>query len=411
MEDEIFEIIAAEMVGEKVTEEERGKVERWRKEKGENERVYGMVVKELGEVMRVVGEAGGLDREKAYVRLEEEIRRRVLKRGMMRQGGEMEGKDGKRRMEWWRYGGRVAAVLLVVGVGVLLGMMVWRSGGKDGRGVKGDEGWIVPGSGQVVLALGRGEVVPLKRDTSEVIVADTMLRIMNEQNTLVYLERENEVGTEELVYNTLTVPVSGEYRVKLADGTMAFLNSGSELRYPVVFKGERREVFLKGEAWFEVVKDSTREFWVHTDAMDVRVLGTSFNVNAYETLETAATTLVEGSVEVTCNRENFRIVPGERFVYEKGKGEGSVKKVDTELYTSWKDGYYKFRQATLGEIMTTLSVWYGLNVFYQNEEAKRLEFTGKVKRYEDVRSLLRKFEQTENVDFEVKGNNVVIRLK
>ena len=434
MEDEIFEIIAAEMVGEKVTEVERGKVERWRKEKGENERVYGMVVEELGEVMRVVGEAGGLDREKAYVRLEEEIRRRVLKRGMMRQGGEMEGmrvrrdgvrrmeggmrgvgkgeeKDGKRRMEWWRYGGRVAAVLLVVGVGVLLGMMVWRSGGKDGRSVKGDEGWIVPGSGQVVLTLGRGEVVPLKRDTSEVIVADTMLRIMNEQNTLVYSERENEVGTEEMVYNTLTVPVSGEYRVKLADGTVAFLNSGSELRYPEVFKGERREVFLKGEAWFEVAKDSTREFWVHTDAMDVRVLGTSFNVNAYETLETAATTLVEGSVEVTCNRKNFRIVPGERFVYEKGKGEGSVKKVDTELYTSWKDGYYKFRQATLGEIMTTLSVWYGLNVFYQNEEAKRLEFTGKVKRYEDVRSLLRKFEQTENVEFEVKGNNVVIRLK
>ena len=128
-------------------------------------------------------------------------------------------------------------------------------------------------------------------------------------------------------------------------------------------------------------------------------------------MESIATTLVTGSVEITCDNESFRIVPGEQFEYRKGLKLASVREVDTELYTSWKDGYYKFRQASLEEIMTTLSVWYGLEVFYQNEEAKRLEFTGKVKRYEDVGNLLRKFEQTENVVFNRKGNNVIIQLK
>lgn len=254
-----------------------------------------------------------------------------------------------------------------------------------------------------------GEVVPLKRDVKEVIVADTVLRVTNEGNTLVYSVMQGEV--QEDTYNVLTVPVGGEFRVILSDGTMVFLNSGSELRYPEAFRDGQREVFLKGEAWFEVAKDSVRPFRVHAGEMDVRVLGTSFNVKAYERMESIATTLVTGSVEVTCNDESFRIVPGEQFEYRKGLKLASVREVDTELYTSWKDGYYKFRQASLEEIMTTLSVWYGLEVFYQNEEAKRLEFTGKVKRYEDVGNLLRKFEQTENVVFNRKGNNVIIQLK
>lgn len=145
--------------------------------------------------------------------------------------------------------------------------------------------------------------------------------------------------------------------------------------------------------------------------MDVRVLGTSFNVKAYERMEAMTTTLVTGSVEITCNNKSFRIVPGEQFEYRKGPRLASVREVRYRVIYFEEDGYYKFRQASLEEIMTTLSVWYGLEVFYQNEEAKRLEFTGKVKRYEDVGNLLRKFEQTENVVFNRKGNNVIIQLK
>ena len=128
MEDEIFKIIAAEMAGEKVTEEERGKVERWRVEKEENERVYRMVVGELGEVVRLVKAKGGLDEKGAYVRLEEEMRRRIVERSGKRESG----RGKARRMAWWRYGASVAGVLLMLGVG----MMMWMKSGGDGETLK-----------------------------------------------------------------------------------------------------------------------------------------------------------------------------------------------------------------------------------------------------------------------------------
>ncbi len=396
MEDKILKIIAAELAGENVSGEEKESVKRWREESRGNERMYRMMVEELGEVVGLVRMKGGLDREKAYERLEGEMQKKMIRQ---KENGKV------RRMSWWRYGASVAGVLLMLGVG----MAIWMK--PEENNVRLEEKRVVPGSGQAVLMLGGGEVVLLKRDTSELILADTTLRVTNERNTLVYSEIENKRMSEDMVYNTLMVPANGEYQLVLADGTKVFLNSGSEIRYPEVFGKDRREVFLRGEAWFEVAKDSGRKFLVHAGAMDVKVLGTSFNVKAYEKLETVATTLVEGSVEIACDGESFRIVPGEQFVYDKNSREANVMMVDTELYTSWKDGYYKFRQATLEEIMTTLSLWYGLNVFYQNESAKHVEFTGKVKRYEDIRTLLDKFEQTENVVFDIKENNVFIKIK
>ena len=401
MEDEIFKIIAAEMAGEKVTEEERGKVERWRVEKEENERVYRMVVGELGEVVRLVKAKGGLDEKGAYVRLEEEMRRRIVERSGKRESG----RGKARRMAWWRYGASVAGVLLMLGVG----MMMWMKSGGDGEKVTEER--IVPGSGQVMLTLGRGEVVPLKRDTNELIVADTALRIMNERNTLVYTKVESKGKAEDVVHNTLTVPVSGEYCLVLADGTKVFLNSGSEIRYPAMFRGKRREVFLKGEAWFEVAKDSTRGFWVHAGEMNVKVLGTSFNVTAYPGRGRIETTLEEGKIQLTDGRESVEVSPGKQAIYDIEDGRFEVKQVDTKLYTAWKDGYYKFDQMTLEDIMETLALWYDLNVFYRNPGVKSLEFTGRLRRYDEVVSLFEKLEQTGLVVFEVNGKNVIIKEK
>ena len=381
MEDEIYEIIAKVIAGETMSDEERQDLEVWRLE---HEREYQLLVR-LKEPVKFIQERGGIVQEVAYKRVA-----RRLERGK------------QRKIRRYAYISAVAGVLLVIGIALTWWVQPFEEEGMMEQSFRS-------GNGQVMLTLKHGVVVPLKRDVKEVIVADTTLRVTNEGNTLVYSVMQG-VALED-TYNVLTVPVGGEFRVILSDGTMVFLNSGSELRYPEVFRDGQREVFLKGEAWFEVAKDSVRPFRVHAGEMDVRVLGTSFNVKAYERMESIAMTLVTGSVEVTCNYKSFRIVPGEQFEYRRGLELASVREVDTELYTSWKDGYYKFRQASLEEIMTTLSVWYGLEVFYQNEVAKRLEFTGKVKRYEYVGNLLRKFEQTENVVFNRKGTNVIIQLK
>ena len=292
MEDEILKIMAAEIAGENVTKEEREKMNRWWEEKRGNERTYKMLMGELGEVVRLVRQQGGLDREKAYERLESDIRKKMTVR-----------KGKIRRMRWWSFGASVAGVLLILGVGIMLWMKPEENGVWEG------EKTVEPGIGQVVLTLGDGESMPLKRDTNRLIFGGTMLQVRNERGTLVYSRIKSKEASEKIVYNTLTVPVRERFQLVLADGTKVFLNSGSEMRYPERFGKARREVFLKGEAWFEVAKDSAREFWVHAGAMDVKVLGTSFNVKAYERLETVATTLVEGSVEVACAGKSFQIVP------------------------------------------------------------------------------------------------------
>jgi transmembrane sensor len=189
------------------------------------------------------------------------------------------------------------------------------------------------------------------------------------------------------------------------------LNSGSSLRYPVRFAGDIREVFLTGEGFFEVTKDEERPFVVKTEEVDVRVLGTSFNVNAYPDEKVVATTLVEGKVRVGYGSKNFDLDPGMQFVYDREDKTANVRTVDMELYTSWKDGYYYFKQESLERIMDVLAKWYNLNVFFQNPELKNMEFGGRLKRYEDISYLLEKMEETQDVQFIIHGNTIIIKRK
>ena len=243
----------------------------------------------------------------------------------------------------------------------------------------------------------------------QALLKDSVL-IKNESHTLIY--NSDSVTSVNVQYNTLTLPRGTEYNIVLADGTKVYLNADSEIRYPVTFVDNKREVELKGEAYFVVAKNEQQPFLVRVnDQISVRVLGTSFNVTAYPDQKRIVTTLEEGSVQVEYGEKSVNITPGEQAVYDKKNGYLKVKEVDTQLYTSWKDGYYKFSNATLEEIMETLTLWYDLNVFYVNPEVKNLEFTGRLKRYDDVKGLFKKFEDTGLVQFCLKGNNVVINKK
>ena len=145
--------------------------------------------------------------------------------------------------------------------------------------------------------------------------------------------------------------------------------------------------------------------------IDVRVLGTAFNVNAYPERETVAATLVEGSVQVNYKAGQQVIRPGMQLVYDKQNGKAEVSAVDTEVYTSWKDGYYYFKREPLENIMEVLSRWYDLNVFYHNQDLKRMEFGGRLKRYDDISYLLKKMEETQDVEFIIKGNTITVQRK
>ena len=194
----------------------------------------------------------------------------------------------------------------------------------------------------------------------------------------------------------------------LPDGSMVWLNSDSELKFPMNFAGERRKVFLKGEAYFEVVKNPDMPFIVEVAAMEVKVLGTCFNINASRSDERIQTTLVSGKVEVS-DRENARkvvLLPNQRA--ELKKGCLTVENVDAEEIIAWMQGKFYFESESLEEIATQLERWYDIHFFFSRESLKQEEFTGVIRRDYTANRILEIITKTTNVEFDIKGRTVTV---
>ena len=262
--------------------------------------------------------------------------------------------------------------------------------------------------GQVpVLVMPNGERRALPQNDTTVLWQEQEGDIHIDSRTLIM---EGETGEErEPVYYTVNIPYGGEYNLVLPDGTRIYLNAGTTLRYPDHFAGGSREIFLSGEAYLEVSRDTSRPFIVRTDDMDVRVLGTVFNVNAYPDGSYVRTTLVEGKVETSCGGEWIVMKPGTQVAYDKATRQADYFPVDVRHFISWKDGYYDFRDMTLGELMQIFVRWYDVDVRFANPLLENLRFSGRLRRYEDVSGLFEQLEYTGDVAFDVKGKNIVIR--
>lgn len=268
---------------------------------------------------------------------------------------------------------------------------------------------VVPGSPKAQLQLASGEWIGLEADESKSIETGENVEISAADNTLVY----NSTETTAMQYNILSTQRGGEWTVVLADGTKVYLNSASMLRYPVAFNSATRRVVLQGEAYFEVAPDADKPFIIETEGVEIKVLGTSFNVNAYPHHDRITTTLVEGRVEISRDDDTYLLAPGQQLVYDKTDGTGQVREVDTELYSSWKDGFYKFRQTRMEDIMNALALWYDVDVVYADPLAREIKFTssGPILRYDDIASLLSKFELTDNVRFDLDGKTLTVSRK
>ena len=265
-----------------------------------------------------------------------------------------------------------------------------------------------PGTSKAILMMADGKEVVLEQGQNLNILLNERVRVATSSQGIVYEEHGKGMVTEE--YNKLTTPVGGEYSLVLSDGTKVFLNADSELKYPVEFSDGKRIVDLKGEAYFEVHKDSLRPFIVRINGAEVTVLGTSFNVNTYGDDGQIYTTLVNGSVRVSSmkNKQEEILKPGMQSVMNVQSGLLTVRKVDVEPYVAWREGRFVFRAMTLDLIMRQLQRWYDFEVFYQNSELKDYEFRGVIKRDMDLDKVLSVIKATTNVDFEVKGKVITI---
>ena len=271
---------------------------------------------------------------------------------------------------------------------------------------------IKPGRLQAELRLGTGVRLALNEHQGVYSSENAGVEIVNDTVAGKVSYHVNETGMEDsLVFNTLIVPKGGEYSLELPDGTVVWVNSESSLRFPEKFTSNRREVFLEGEAYFEVKKDANRPFYVHTEAGKVRVLGTAFNVCAYSNDRFWQTTLVEGSVMINQEENEVLLKPNEQYQIDMETGKGELKEVLPELYTSWRDGKFYFKAYTFEELVGKLERWYDFTMFYTNESIKNRRFSGVVNKHESLQDMLKFLEMTSDVQFNVKGNVVTASLK
>lgn len=260
---------------------------------------------------------------------------------------------------------------------------------------------IAPGTKKAQIRMADGSVVNVTGDSMRIEGTDGTLIDYNKGE--IRYKQEEEVN--QLVYNELIVPLAGECYIVLDDGTRVWVNSDTKLKYPVKFIGNERKVFLEGEAYFEVTKD-TKPFIVHTYLGDVNVLGTSFDVKAYKEDAHVATTLVTGKVRFR-GKETVEISPGEQMV-ALASGKMEKKTVDIAEYIGWKEGLYVFRDKSLETIMTTLARWYDVNIFYQNSAVKSIQFTGNLKRYDNINTFMEVLARTGDVKYKINGNTITL---
>lgn len=269
---------------------------------------------------------------------------------------------------------------------------------------------ISPGGSRANVVLDDGKIIDLEvlgNDTT--IVLDGYAIRKDAEGTLSY-EVGNTLDKAKLVYNTIVTPKNGEYHLVLPDGTKVWVNSGSELRYPLNFNTDARDVNLKGEAYFEVSKIKSRigsvPFIVHSGPQRLEVLGTIFNVRSER--GNIKTTLVEGSVGLTYeDGQKVMLKPNQQAVYQQSKKDITISTIDPFYATAWKNGSFAFDNISIYDVMDILADWYDVEIEYSRDVAG-IYFTGTVSKYQDIDKVLQAIEMTGSIKFKMQGRRIVV---
>lgn len=383
-DENIVQLIQLYLTGD-LSEEEKVKLEDWIRGDSSRKRLFDEICEERN-VARDLEVYERVNKESAW--------EKVVCRGNIKL------QHSPRRLGWYRW---VAAVMLPVMVAA--GYFI-REMKRDSLQQGVEIASIEPGKSKAILRLGNNRVLEITKERETHVDVAEGVAATNNSSGMIYPE---QVATGKTEYNVLEIPRGGEYTVTLSDGTVVHLNSGSELRYPVAFGAERREVFLSGEGYFEVVKDSVRPFFVNADKLKIRVYGTSFNVNTYD-LENIQTVLVEGKIGIQTMNMNteYMVKPGQLALYNQEKGTMEILNVDVLPYVAWKDHEFMFDDESLEKIMNRLSLWYDVDVFFQTASLKQLHFTGHLGRYDDISHILDAISGVTQVKFSVKGRTIIV---
>lgn len=259
----------------------------------------------------------------------------------------------------------------------------------------------------IELLLSSGDRILLKQGQIDQFPIEKGLYFDTLTHRTHYVGKEN-MPEGMLQLNTLFVPRGGEYSITLPDKTVVWLNSETTMKFPDAF-GDTREVWIDGEAFFEVQPNASSPFIVHFGNEKVTVLGTSFNINAYSEEKNWHATLVTGKISITHDNQDILMKPSWQFDLDRNKNEYALKEVDTDQYTSWVDGKINFKGERLEDIIRKLRRWYSFELSYEDEDIRDMVFRGVINRYDSFEVVLKNLEKTTDIHFEISGNAVIAR--
>jgi transmembrane sensor len=321
------------------------------------------------------------------------------------------GMNGSRMKPVWRNKWSIAAAIAGIGFGVYFLVAYERSAKRSGLPVVATAASSEKQAKKIYLTLGNGQRISLTDAGKGTVTEASGVAVNKETNDLLAYQHgavsANKAGAPEI--NTVSTPGGMQFAVTLADGSKVRLNASSSLRFPVYFSGNKREVYLTGEAFFDVVADPSNPFIVHVNDEAVQALGTSFNIKAYPEESSSKTTLLTGAVNVQLPAATKTLRIGEQLHYNPSKHQSWVSEVNVETVTAWKEGLFLFENERIDDIMLEIGRWYNMKVVFSSGNVSR-KFSGKIDRTRKIDDVLKLLDLTGAMNFRIINNQIMVTI-
>ncbi|WP_048508602.1 FecR family protein [Chryseobacterium angstadtii] len=289
-----------------------------------------------------------------------------------------------------------AAVLAIISMSIYAYQSLHRNASPEMVSTYGDE--VLPGTNRATLIIEGGKAIPLSE-------GKTGIKVSKDQ--ILYNDGTAVTEKHPVQYATLSTPRKGQYQINLPDGTKVWLNAESSLRYPTAFSGAQRLVELQGEGYFEVAHDAKHPFIVKSGHQSVKVLGTTFNINTYPNEPGTVTTLLSGRIELENETGTIRTIlsPDQQAVLANATFH--ISTVDAQLFSAWKDGKFRFKGASIQQVLRQLERWYDIKVDYK-DIPDRVKIYASIRRDKKLSSVLSALEEISGIKFKVEGRRLLL---
>ncbi len=301
---------------------------------------------------------------------------------------------------------RVAAILIITSLVALLYFSNNRAEKLSNQKLAQHD--LLPGGNKAILTLADGKKISLTDAKNGTLAHQDELNINKTQDgQLVYdVNNHSSITPQTITYNIIETPRGGQYHLTLADGTQVWLNAASSLRYPTTFTGKERKVELTGEAYFEVIHNNKMPFKVIANGQEIEDIGTHFNVNAYTDELVTKTTLLEGAVKVSQNKNSKFLTPGQQ-VSINTSGTFNISEPDLDEVVAWKNGMFQFNDVDIESVMRQIARWYNVDVSFEGT-IPTYTVHGKISRNSNASQVL-KILELGGINFKIEGRKIILK--